>query len=847
MNQQSDTPKYYMPYDSGHDTDTDTDTENESDYEDPRIRKQEDPRYAIYQTTGPNFDTYDEQLKYMENPVGSQYNISTNITSLTDLIYLNPPKTTVTSLFCMKSTNRDKNVFPSPFNFTIKTPRVYKNLTKFQIVQISFPNNTSAIGNQSTIISSILTELLLIGVDPCCLSLCVSQSLTTSGSNTVALIEQNRVNELGNPMLVTLSVPNGQYSNSQLASELTDQSTNTPPFNIISYDDFKDTFQTTRDISVLFNEPGETFQSNLTPHKYRNFTKETIMNCYYTQNHIESFIDITDKIAFNAYYYPVLKEMVATPMAKAFINKGNYTFEHIYDMVINQFNGLNSDFYYEICQLNRDSLDNFRKYYTFRYKNINKYNWSWSDKNKNFTCLNSQLHPSIQRDISSNLAKCMEFELMHNNLNKFSYSSLKTQNCADKAILKHLESNLSTILSGYHFVSEYQYDGGFYHSTLESTFHVNDLHQDSTFTNMFQYTSVFGNQYHNLPGVKFSFRSFVDYHSTISSYYQKVVDVNSTITNIQESIYDRHHQYVAKKYAGVLPNNMIDNKTYINGQAIPYTFMENRPMYTPGESIRTNPTNIPNVNNIIVDPTDSNAIIEQPESNLLSFDPKTQPYVIGESYSYTTDPCNPSTCSTTCNLAIKQLLGKWYGCLPVNTEIGSLQYRLGINSLNLNHFEFGLSVFSTVSARLDYFIQINEEQGFNNMDVGMDENYNITNETTGQVKLMSAKILTGGLGSGEISQTVIQNPILFENYLGKLDHLSFKIYYNDSTLSPVWLQVPFGDLAFNEWEATFQIEESIAFADRNTGFGEKPTVPIPSNPSAMPYLFFTSPNNPNSK
>ena len=124
--QQDDVPKYYMPYDSGEDTDADTEEESDvSDFEDPRIRKQEDPRYAIYKTAGPDFDTYDQQLKYMEAPVGGEYNPANNITSLSGLMYLNAPKTTTTSLFCMKSSNRDKKVYPSPFNFTIKTPRTY--------------------------------------------------------------------------------------------------------------------------------------------------------------------------------------------------------------------------------------------------------------------------------------------------------------------------------------------------------------------------------------------------------------------------------------------------------------------------------------------------------------------------------------------------------------------------------------------------------------------------------------------------------------------------------------------------------------------------------------------------
>jgi hypothetical protein len=832
-----------MPYDSGQDTDTDTDTEDEkgsdfSDSEDPRIRREEDPRYAIYQAAGPNFDTYDQQLKYMENPVGSEYNASTNITSLKGLTYLNAPKTSVTSLFCLKSSNRDRKVYPSPFYFSIKTPRVYKNVTKFQLVQISFPNNTGSVGNPSTFVSSLVTSLLELGVDPCCLAQCISATETSAGSNTIGLVEENRVNELGEPMMVTVSLPNGQYSNAKLAGELSDQANNTPPFNLITYDEFKDAFQTTRDISILFNEPGDMFYSNITQTKNGRCTKQDIMNCYYTQNHIDSFIEITDKIACNAYYYPVLKELLATHKAAPFLQTPGYSFDDVYDRVMNHFEGLDSDFYFDIIQRNREGLDNFRKHRTFRFKNINKYIWSYNEEKRHFCCINNQLHTSIQRDIQSYLVQCFDNEYIYNNISKFAYQSMKQEYFATNSIFKNLESNLSSVLAGYHFVSNYHYKGGDVHSTLESTFHVNSLHEDSTFTNMFHYTSVFGNQYHNLPGMKFTFSTFIDYHSTISSYYERVTDLNSTIYGIQEAAYTRHHQYVTKKYTGVLPDSMIQNRTYNNGQGIPYSFVGARPIYIPGESIFLQ----------TVQSNQAASLATIPSNYSNAFDPTKDPFVIGASYAGTgEDPCSASTCSTSCAIAIKKLLATWYGCLPVNSEITSLTYRLGINELNLSHFQFSIRLLSTLSTGYDYFMQINEEQGFNNMDVAMDENYNITNETTGQVKLMSCKILTGGLGSGELAQTVIQNPIMFENYLGKLDKLTFKIFYNDNALTPVWQQIPFGDLAFNEWEATFQIEEAIGFADRNTGFGEKPTIPIPDNPNDMPYLGFTQPNNPNSK
>jgi hypothetical protein len=143
-------------------------------------------------------------------------------------------------------------------------------------------------------------------------------------------------------------------------------------------------------------------------------------------------------------------------------------------------------------------------------------------------------------------------------------------------------------------------------------------------------------------------------------------------------------------------------------------------------------------------------------------------------------------------------------------------------------------------------MQINPELSFNNMDVSMKENYSISNETTGQSKLMYAKILTAGLGADETSQTCIQNPILFQNTLGKLDKLSFKIFLDDEALTPMWLFYPF-TLQSNEWSATFQIDEEIGFASRDSDWRPEPTVPIPTNPAALQYMGVVPRSNPINK
>jgi hypothetical protein len=155
---------YYMPYSSmGDDTDAD-DTDAESDLEsqlsdlseDLRIRQEQDPRYALLAKptiTTANQVTYANQVAGLS---GAPWDESTNITSLEDKVYLVPPKTTKTSLISIKSTNRDRNVFPTPFNFQLKLPRVYKNVTKFQLVQLSFPNSSNGISQPILYLSSFI-------------------------------------------------------------------------------------------------------------------------------------------------------------------------------------------------------------------------------------------------------------------------------------------------------------------------------------------------------------------------------------------------------------------------------------------------------------------------------------------------------------------------------------------------------------------------------------------------------------------------------------------------------------------------------------------------------------------
>ena len=896
---------YYQPYDSDGTDGTDVSDASDasdadsylSDSEDPRIRRQEDPRYMILEA--PSMNLRSKELS-QNNPMNqyATYDNQTNITSYKDSVYLNPTKTTKTSLFCLRSDSRDISVYPSPLNFKIKLPRVYKNVTKVQFVQIAFPNNTGDITAGDAFTNSFIQILKKKYVPNCCFDYCVLTTCASSEMNTMAMIEQGRFNSANQPFAVTVSIPDGNYTQPErLGSELTYQANSTPPFNLISYDEFRDIFINTRDISVLFNEPGDCFTSRVNNRRYCAHTKENIMNTYYTQQHIDSFYEITEVIAFNAYYYPILKELIATQRAQGFINTGKLSFPMVKAVVLQSFEGLQSDIYYTLCQLNQSMLDVFRRTLTFELRNINKYEWAYNDKTRQFTTIHDTLHTSLQNDIQKQYQTIFNYELSIRGLHANSFKTLKSNLLQYKCIYKHLETNLSTMLGNYHFVAGYQYQGGNQYSTTDSTFYtMNELHLDPDFTSMFCYKSTIGRIYGNYVGTPMNFSSFADYHSTMSSYYTIINSTNQTISSIHGTITERHHEYVFNKYQTILPQNMLANKSYMTNTGVPVRFLTNQKVYVPGQPIlaarqpvNTYRPNEPNSSNAaraarttyqmpatlpttsIITPSSLSTMsfqlissTNQPTDNTtiqlqspIVFAASTIGCATSTCNCYDTTPgtpccayCGPDIISTcgcfdACCSVIQDEVTKWYSCLPTNTVINSLFYKTGVISINQGEYNFASTINTILPPTTNnLFISINDEMGFNNLDVAMPEDYSQSSDPTGQVKLMFAKMMFAGIGKAQESQTLYQNPKVFSPPLAKLDHFTFKIYNDDATLTPLWLSSPFPQVE-TEWNGTLQIEEEVA--ETGTGWSSNPTLPIPTDPNATPYLGFTSKDNPNNQ
>jgi hypothetical protein len=241
------------------------------------------------------------------------------------------------------------------------------------------------------------------------------------------MVEQGRVNGSGEPLLTALSVPTGTYTDAQLAQQLTLQANSTPPLNLISYDDFKDIFMNTRDIYVLFNEPGDNYISRTTNQQFGMHSKENIMNSYYTQPYIDSLPEITEEIAFVAYYFPVLKEVIATGRAQPFLQTADMAYDEVAEVIMGPFQGFDSPIYYLLCQFNHATLDTYRSHLTFELRNINKYTWIFNTNEKRFITIHDTLHTSIQRDLGNQYQSILQQELSLSNIHVHSFQSLKTE------------------------------------------------------------------------------------------------------------------------------------------------------------------------------------------------------------------------------------------------------------------------------------------------------------------------------------------------------------------------------------------------------------------------------------
>ena len=347
---------------------------------------------------GPDFADFAKQLKYQRNQFNdtavdfyypySQTNTLANtlanmLTTAVDSIpaeafslYGNSKfvseRTNTTTLFMIDSKNRDQSAYPLPTNFTLKPPRIYKNVVHIEISQLK-----------------LLTSFYYFSA--------------TKGNTILPVRELGResITSLnGNSLTEAVVIPDGTYTIDQLLNQLQLQMNYTPLFYSFpgGFNEFVPRFTNANgDLSVNFNQPGDTYYDSLNNKYITNPTMTQIISYYWPSQYV-SVINYSGSqiytIALSAYYFPVLYELVIDTTAAQY-QELNLTLppslltmilgESVPNYIKYNSSGVNDPVISYLITANITVLDTYRSKNTFGYSLVNRYQVSY---NPNSLCVN---------------------------------------------------------------------------------------------------------------------------------------------------------------------------------------------------------------------------------------------------------------------------------------------------------------------------------------------------------------------------------------------------------------------------------------------------------------------------
>lgn len=428
---------YYRPYISDSETDSayDSDSSDMSDVSGTGTESSvsrpvgDQPDYRQFASNlqllkagGPNFPTDKEKLKYEDLVIAGPYPPA-DISGVT-IPKTTSSRTTATSIIMLDSRNRDTSVYPQPTFLQLRLPRVYKNVTNFQVIQIK-----------------LLSSFFYFRRD--------------KNNLSITIHENGRYLANGEKNSITAQIREGTYNIATLINELTLQLNRTPIFYdfINGFIDFAPLFASTGDYSLNFNQPGDNFYDALNNQFITNPTMTQIVQKYfqtlnagltsYTLNQLEV-----------AYYYPVLKETLLDPAFETQVNLNLTTSagfllpeETVRSRCIYTFQGINDPIVHDVIKQNITLLNFYRLKHTFRNTLINKYVITVASNNNRITITSPSLNTSLVTLLNNKFNQYLLEQLNKYNLTLSNYNALSTSNAAILAILTdeyyYLERNMA--------------------------------------------------------------------------------------------------------------------------------------------------------------------------------------------------------------------------------------------------------------------------------------------------------------------------------------------------------------------------------------------------------------------
>ena len=341
----------------------------------------------------------------------------------------------VNSIIMLDSRDRDRHVFPQPTFLTLRLPRVYSNVTNFQLVQIKLLSAFFYFRNNKN-------------------------------NTDISILELNRIvtDQFGNtkPNIVKTLIREGTYDINSLITELATQLNVTPVFYDFpnGFQDFAPRFAATGDFSIGFNFPGDNYYDSLLDQFIPNPTMTLIVSKYFQNQYAGQSSYTTDQIKI-AYYYAVIKEILLDPAFMALapdnqmnlniVSSGQYLLpgETVESRCVYTFQGISDPVILEVIGLNINLLDRYRTLHTFRYSLINKYNVTYETQSNRVTIASPSLNTSLVNLITYKQAQSYVEQFSLNNITQATYNSYNTSNTTLLAVLNDMFYTIQRWLAVY--------------------------------------------------------------------------------------------------------------------------------------------------------------------------------------------------------------------------------------------------------------------------------------------------------------------------------------------------------------------------------------------------------------
>lgn len=482
---------------------------------------------SLENAAGPDFADFARHLTYEKQEEYSVYEPQSEDTKKKE----EPKSKEITTLFLIDSKNRDRNAFPQPTSFSLKPPRVYKNIVSIQVTQIK-----------------LLSSFFYFRND--------------KGNTFLPLVEIGRIeinSYLEKSLTAIIKIREGTYNINELLTELQTQMNYTPLFYDFpnGFTDFINNFTVNGDLSINFNQPGDTYYDRLNS-KYVQNPTIGIINSYYWGSRYAGLLQYSIDQVKTAYYYPVLYEAVLDTEETRIYPLLNLTVpdglllggETAYAHILFNSSGLNDPVIVYLINQNIELLDKYRLYNTFRYNPVNRYQLAYDTNTLRVNIVSLSLNTSLVNLINEIAARSLASALDTLGITATDYSNLNTTLNRARVVYTDMYNFIQLQLTKY-FAIPYAMYSSEYFNTLTNTIYIQNGVDAIGIRNGYtvEYLtsgqtpiSSMVNSYSNSPGYWPNFNPITTRNGDLGGGY-KFSEINPSISMLPFNVYSKNFQY----------------------------------------------------------------------------------------------------------------------------------------------------------------------------------------------------------------------------------------------------------------------------------------------------------------